>query len=189
MAVTDSRSEALIGFCTKRKTPAPPVREAILETSRPDTTPRTLTPNRPDGAFQSESAGFYPVLFFRARITESSLEGERKMAENPCVLCGACCAYFRVEFYWREEVPAELSEDLDDFHKCMKGTNQKRGQGCVALTGRVGKRAVCSIYEQRPTPCRAFEASWSNGKHNPRCDEARAEHGLKPLSPKDWKLQ
>ncbi len=22
--------------------------------------------------------------------------------ENPCINCGACCAYFRVSFYWAE---------------------------------------------------------------------------------------
>jgi uncharacterized protein len=113
--------------------------------------------------------------------------------ENPCVRCGACCAYFRVEFYWRETdrteshgVPVALSEDLTDFLRCMKGTNRKRGAQCVGLRGRVGDRAVCSIYPNRPSPCRAFTASYADGKPNKRCDEARRAHGLRPLGPRDW---
>ncbi|MOA32367.1 hypothetical protein D3C78_1535800 [compost metagenome] len=39
------------------------------------------------------------------------------------------------------------------------------------------------MYEQRSSPCREFEASWEHGEHNPRCDAARAAHGLPPLTP------
>lgn len=113
---------------------------------------------------------------------------------HPCVACGACCAFFRVEFYWREtepgfsiDVPLQLTEDLGGFKKCMKGTNKKRGNQCIALRGRIGTKAVCSVYAHRPSPCRAFTASFSDGKHHPRCDEARAAHGLRPLKPDDWK--
>ncbi len=37
---------------------------------------------------------------------------------NPCMTCGACCAYFRVSFYWAEAddagglVPSALTEPL-----------------------------------------------------------------------------
>ncbi|ENJ4382725.1 YkgJ family cysteine cluster protein, partial [Salmonella enterica] len=37
---------------------------------------------------------------------------------NPCMTCGACCAYFRVSFYWAEgddasgRVPASLTEPV-----------------------------------------------------------------------------
>ena len=34
--------------------------------------------------------------------------------------------------------------------------NDPRGR-CVALTGTVGKRVSCSIYEDRPAGCRSFE--------------------------------
>jgi hypothetical protein len=100
-----------------------------------------------------------------------------------------------VVFYWREAeagdnpplpVPLKLTEELDEFHRCMQGTNKKRGAQCVALKGRIGEQAACTIYESRPTPCRAFAASYSEGKPNQRCDEARAAHGLEPLKPKDW---
>ena len=45
---------------------------------------------------------------------------------HPCIRCGACCSYFRVQFYWRDaepdseyRVPLDLTENLDDFHRCI----------------------------------------------------------------------
>jgi Fe-S-cluster containining protein len=110
---------------------------------------------------------------------------------SPCVSCGACCAYFRVVFYWREAekqgnpqcsaTPVQLTEDLDAFRRVMKGTNQKNSAQCIALRGRIGKQVGCSIYANRPSPCRDFQSSYADGKPNKRCDEARKAHGLKPL--------
>lgn len=118
------------------------------------------------------------------------------MAEklHPCLQCGACCAYFRVEFYWREAnkedtenaVPIELVEELTPQSRCMKGTNSKHGNRCVALKGKIGTHAYCGIYENRSSVCRRFEASYENGSHNVRCDEARAKHGLKALNREEW---
>lgn len=51
---------------------------------------------------------------------------------NPCMTCGACCAYFRVSFYWAEAddaggtVPSALTEPLTPFLRCMSGTNQRQ---------------------------------------------------------------
>ena len=108
--------------------------------------------------------------------------------KNPCTQCGACCSYFRVEFYWREveknfsyDVPAELSEEVNCFKKRMKGTGEKSKNRCIALKGKVGDSVTCTIYSNRPTPCRNFEASYAEGSHNARCSEARLSHGLKPL--------
>ncbi len=59
---------------------------------------------------------------------------------NPYMTCGACCAFFRVSFYWAEaddsggNVPASLTEQTSPFHRCMRGTNQKNPR-CVALAG------------------------------------------------------
>jgi len=111
--------------------------------------------------------------------------------------CGACCASFRVAFYWREAeskdaykaVPAGYFEELDSMSRCMKGTNNKHHPQCVALKGTIGVDGHCSIYENRPSPCRKFEASYENGHRNTRCDDARAKHGLKPLRPMDWPPQ
>ncbi|MCM0606455.1 MAG: YkgJ family cysteine cluster protein [Xanthomonadaceae bacterium] len=113
------------------------------------------------------------------------------LSVHPCQICGACCAHFRVAFYWREAeirerpnpVPIEMTEEQDEFHRNMKGTNEKHSRKCVALEGRIGKFVACTIYDSRPTPCRAFTASYEDGNHYPRCDEARAAHGLPPLRP------
>lgn len=115
-------------------------------------------------------------------------------ALHPCLSCGACCAYFRVSFYWREAeasenplaVPVELTEDYNSQRRAMRGTNQKHHARCVALEGKIGERAACSVYTLRPSPCREFEASLENGTHNPRCDQARAQHNLPPLRRADW---
>ncbi len=69
----------------------------------------------------------------------------------------------------------------------MKGTNKKHNPKCEALSGDVGKIVSCMIYSNRPTPCREFTASYEAGIKEPRCDEARAKHGLKPLTKDDFK--
>ncbi len=102
--------------------------------------------------------------------------------------CGACCACFRVSFYWAEGtdgggvVPIELTEPLSAFLRCMIGTNQ-RSPRCNALSGEVGKTVACSIYAARPSTCREFDRSGEDGRPNAACDRARAHYGLAPLSP------
>lgn len=113
---------------------------------------------------------------------------EIEEASNPCVSCGACCAFYRASFYWAEAdnaaggtVPVELTEKLNDFRRVMKGTGQKSPR-CVALLGEIGQSVRCSIYEVRASVCRDFDMSWRNGAHNERCDQARAAWGLAPLA-------
>ena len=105
---------------------------------------------------------------------------------HPCLSCGACCATFRVSFYWAEAVPESHTEKLNDFYACMKGTNDHASPRCVALGGALGESVACSIYENRPSPCRSFEASLENGIVNERCDRARAGKGFLPLTSADW---
>ncbi|KAA1046846.1 YkgJ family cysteine cluster protein [Pseudocitrobacter sp. 73] len=105
---------------------------------------------------------------------------------NPCMTCGACCAYFRVSFYWAEAddggglVPAQLTEPLTPFLRCMKGTNSKHPR-CRSLEGEIGSRVSCAIYPHRPSPCREFAMSGENGEVNEACHRARASYGLPPL--------
>lgn len=105
---------------------------------------------------------------------------------NPCENCGACCAYFRVSFYWAEAkegggtVPDAMTEQVTPFISCMSGTNCKSPR-CSALQGEVGHVVSCSIYSDRPSPCHEFEQSGDAGIHNPHCDRARAHYGLPPL--------
>jgi Fe-S-cluster containining protein len=111
---------------------------------------------------------------------------------NPCLSCGACCAFYRASFYWSEAddataggVPVCLTEKLNDFRRIMIGTNAIPPR-CIALKGEIGNTVFCSVYKQRPSVCREFESSWINGKANERCDKARAEWGMLPLEPDIW---
>lgn len=110
---------------------------------------------------------------------------------NPCLNCGACCAYYRASFYWTEaddapggSVPAEMTVQVSPWHRAMRGTDSSKPR-CCALQGEIGLSVACSIYPLRASPCRDFPASWSDGAHNPRCDSARRLWGLEPLRPSD----
>ena len=113
------------------------------------------------------------------------------MTPHPCLGCGACCAAYRVGFYWREAddgggtVPVAFTTPLDLHRRAMRGTDCSRPH-CIALAGEIGVSVRCAIYDQRPSPCRDFTASWQHGRAEPRCDAARARYGLPPLTPGDW---
>lgn len=124
----------------------------------------------------------------REAITETAV-----LTENPCLRCGACCAHFRVSFYWTEAeparggtVPPDLAEPLTPVLSCMKGTNQKHPR-CAALIGEIGRAVRCAIYENRPSSCREFAVDWTAQglRYTPedleRCTRARAAWGLPPL--------
>ncbi len=100
---------------------------------------------------------------------------------SPCLACGACCAAFRVAFYWAEPVPAALTERLDPHRAVMRGTRADPVR-CVALEGTVGQATRCAIYDDRPSPCRELAPSTPQAG-NPQCDAARARYGLPPLAP------
>ncbi|MDE1196644.1 MAG: YkgJ family cysteine cluster protein [Pseudomonas sp.] len=117
---------------------------------------------------------------------------------SPCLNCGACCSHFRVSFFWGEcasaggTVPDELVSSISPSRVAMLGTDCKSVR-CTSLEGEVGKGTSCSIYEQRSSTCREFEASWTDGQHNPDCDAARAAFGLPaicapPVNDDDWTL-
>jgi Fe-S-cluster containining protein len=108
---------------------------------------------------------------------------------NPCITCGACCAHFRVAFYWSEAdptasgvTPPHLTTKLTPHRAVMRGTDALPPR-CVALQGEIGRNVQCVIHALRPSPCREFQASWVDGVRNERCDRARIAHGLPPLSP------
>ncbi|MHC6227279.1 YkgJ family cysteine cluster protein [Pseudomonas sp. X10] len=105
---------------------------------------------------------------------------------NPCLSCGACCGHFRVSFFWGEctsaggVVPDDLVVQINPTRVAMIGTDSKPCR-CIGLEGEIGKQVSCTLYTQRSSPCREFEASWVGGVHNPSCDAARAAYGLPPL--------
>ncbi len=97
---------------------------------------------------------------------------------NPCICCGACCAYFRVSFYWGEtsvhpdgSVPIELTEPVSPYYVAMRGTNQAKKR-CVALAGEVGQEVSCTIYAARSSSCHECQAG------DERCNRARRAWGM-----------
>ncbi|RZJ09028.1 MAG: YkgJ family cysteine cluster protein [Haliea sp.] len=101
-------------------------------------------------------------------------------AEHPCLACGACCAVFRVDFSAFEtqqaggNVPDGLAVEVTATMRRMRGTDHSPPR-CAALTGTLGSRVACGIYEWRPSPCREFEAG------SAACNAARARHALPAL--------
>ncbi len=95
-----------------------------------------------------------------------------------CQHCGACCAVFRVSFYWAEAddapggiVPVALTRQVSPQLRCMAGTEAAPVR-CVALQGEVGRSVACGIYEQRSSTCRSVQPG------DNQCVKARAAQGL-----------
>lgn len=96
---------------------------------------------------------------------------------SPCTQCGACCAAYRVSFYWAEADVLGLGEQhyerLSPLLACLRGTAAEPVR-CATLDGEIGKAVRCGIYAQRPSPCREVQVG------DDRCRRARARHGLAP---------
>lgn len=113
---------------------------------------------------------------------------------NPCVGCGACCAFFRASFHWLEcesaggTVPDDSVVQISPHLVAMKGTASAKAPYCTNLRGVIGETGHCGAYQTRSSTCReGFPGSYENGEKNERCDKARAKHGLRPLVASDWK--
>ncbi|PHM40630.1 hypothetical protein Xszus_00302 [Xenorhabdus szentirmaii] len=129
-------------------------------------------------------------IYIKHQIVASGMSqpfiSHSEQQDNPCINCGACCAFFRVSFYWAEAedgggtVPVSTTEKLNHFMRCMKGTNEPHPR-CINLCGEVGQSVFCSIYDKRPSPCREFSHAWETDDYNEHCDRARAAYGLPPL--------
>jgi Fe-S-cluster containining protein len=99
---------------------------------------------------------------------------------SACTTCGACCACFRVDFSVQElqdqggSVPMGLAVEVNASIARMRGTDHQPPR-CAALSGKLGEKIGCGIYEWRPSPCREF----SEGSE--ACTMARRRHGLPVL--------
>ncbi len=101
-----------------------------------------------------------------------------------CQTCGACCASFRVDFHpaelaggafpWGAGVPPAMTLPLTANMVRMAGTDGKVSR-CVALIGEIGQQVACSIYDERPSPCREFDIE------HEACNRARQRCGLERL--------
>lgn len=119
--------------------------------------------------------------------SESAAAGAAADRPSPCLECGACCASFRVSFYWGEAddhpdgtVPAALTTPVAPMRLAMRGTDRAVPR-CTALDGTIGRAVSCRIYALRPSPCRDFNWHGEQGEPNERCNRARQRHGLPPL--------
>jgi len=95
--------------------------------------------------------------------------------ENPCVSCGACCAY-------SENWPRFSTEDdaaLELIPAVLVNTRQSgmrcEGDRCAALSGKVGVATSCTIYAVRPDVCRTCMPG------DVECTIARKKFGLPAL--------
>jgi Fe-S-cluster containining protein len=110
----------------------------------------------------------------------------RRVSRYNCVQCGACCC----------NPPANRAEGFTDYIEVDErapllkkpdlvrrmvvyaedGTPHLRlhpDGRCLALRGRLGKHVQCTIYADRPLPCRKVEAG------SALCQRYRAAHGLR----------
>jgi Fe-S-cluster containining protein len=96
----------------------------------------------------------------------------------PCQHCGACCASYRVSFYFAEAIannlPDSYVERINERFSCMAGTNTASPR-CAALEGTIGESVACSLYLARTSPCREVQPG------DEQCLKARSKHGLPPL--------
>jgi Fe-S-cluster containining protein len=73
------------------------------------------------------------------------------------------------------QVPSGLANEVNGNTWRMRGTDYVPIR-CAALTGKVGDKVGCGIYEWRPSPCREFEEG------SDACSRARSRHNLSPLN-------
>ena len=109
------------------------------------------------------------------------------MPDIACLACGACCAAFRVDFHRADLATAdhagvapELAVPVTERLFRMRGTDDAPPR-CIALDGEVGQHVRCTIYENRPGPCRDFAPYAPLGIGDDACDRARRRYGLVPL--------
>lgn len=104
-----------------------------------------------------------------------------------CVSCGACCYnpddnreigyidYIEIEPRDKIMRNPDLVRRLvvldDDLIPHMRLSHHQR---CAALTGKLGVKVGCSIYHDRPSICRRFDAG------SKKCKELRRERGVDP---------
>lgn len=106
-----------------------------------------------------------------------SASARSRQSKPDCETCGACCVLAlivtvnpgdekRLKEYW------DITTD-DFVIERVLGRDLETGR-CVHLDGDLSRRVSCSIYPDRPDPCRAFEAG------SDRCLEYRRMCGIDP---------
>jgi Fe-S-cluster containining protein len=146
---------------------------------------------RPEYAAIESTIIFTTAIMSQATEIAAAVATPAHDPDNPCLSCGACCAHFRVSFYFGELdsqpggwVPIALTRQINHFRAAMRGTESGAGR-CAALGGEVGQPGVsCAIYTLRPSPCREFSAWEEDGTPSPQCQRLRIGLGLPALKPR-----
>lgn len=121
-----------------------------------------------------------------SKYLSERLVTDKTLPVPDCLTCGACCVFPLI-------VPVTLNESerlnecweilLDDADKeiAIDRTLPRDIESgrCINLSGSVGGKAECGIYEQRPSACRSFEAG------SDRCHAYRRMYGLEPQLTED----
>src|SRR5690606_8910932 len=96
---------------------------------------------------------------------------------DACLSCGACCAYFRVSFYWAEGIhmPEHYTEPVTAVYSCMAGTNQTNPR-CSALDGPIRQQVSCGMYELRSASCEEVQIA------DDQCNKARVARNMLPFA-------
>lgn len=99
-----------------------------------------------------------------------------------CISCGACCAAFVLVAAPPDNgVPDDncwlITDDVAGSEITVDRFVRRRESdfACAMLAGEVGDRVSCTVYEDRPTMCRIFEAG------SDRCHAVRRAFGLEPF--------
>ena len=99
-----------------------------------------------------------------------------------CLTCGACCQSLlcvgvrpsdKVDagLYWDITSEGENEELVVDRYLRRDGETL----ACAALSGTIGERVACTIYETRPKMCHHFDAG------SDRCHAIRRAYGIEPF--------
>lgn len=110
----------------------------------------------------------------------------RRKKEYDCIKCGACCTNPNVnrengyrnyiELHPRERLMRRphLKASMTFLDEEKKPHMKMPRHRCIALTGPLGRKALCTIYELRPLACRNFEPGSRD------CKKYRKERGIDP---------
>ena len=108
------------------------------------------------------------------------------MVDFDCQRCGACCCnpLDNQAIGYLDYVEIRKRDNILHKPRLLERVARQNEQGqwhikltdgsqrCVALEGRLGARVRCTIYADRPGPCRQVQAGTE------ACRKARAERGL-----------
>ena len=96
-------------------------------------------------------------------------------ADNPCLACGACCAYSENWPRFSTEDDAALDLIPQELVNARGSGMRCEGDRCAARKGKIGEATSCAIYAVRPEVCRTCQPG------DAECAMARKKYGLPAL--------